>query len=61
MRFELSRAEADLLRDVLEAAARERQHQIHHADSRPFRQRLEAEAAIIEAIRFKLEREITVA
>jgi hypothetical protein len=54
MRIELTREDAEVLEGLLAAARREHLHQIHHADSRAYRKRLEQELERIEAIEARL-------
>ena len=54
MRIELTAREAEVLDALLDAALRERLHQVHHADSRDYRKRLETEVELIESLRAKL-------
>jgi len=54
MKLELDSAEVELLLGVLEAADRDRLHQIHHAAAREFRERLRSEADLIERLRARL-------
>jgi hypothetical protein len=56
MTLEWSAAELDLLLEVIDAAQRDRLRQIHHSDSREYRQRLEREAATLRGIQERLER-----
>lgn len=55
MVLELSPAEVELLLGVLEASERDLLRQIHHADSREYRERLEREAASVRKIRARLK------
>jgi hypothetical protein len=57
MRLELTVEEAVLLDALLEAAMRERQHQVHHARSRDYRRHLERETELMDSLRAKLVRE----
>ena len=54
MRIELTAQEAEVLDALLDAVLRERLHQVHHADSRDYRKRLEKEVELIESLRAKL-------
>ena len=54
MRFDLTLQEAEVLDAVLDAALRDRLHQVHHTDSREYRKRLEREVELIESLREKL-------
>lgn len=54
MRLELTTPECEVLEALLEAASRERQHQIHHSHSRDYRRRLEHETELIESLRSRL-------
>jgi hypothetical protein len=54
MRLELDAHELELMIALLDAAIRERLHQIHHADSRDYRERLKQEVRLIEGVRAKL-------
>jgi hypothetical protein len=56
MRLELTVEEVEVLDALLEATLRERQHQIHHSDSRDYRRHLEREAELMDALRAKLVR-----
>lgn len=54
MRLELDPRETEMMIALLDAARRERLHQIHHADSRDYRERLKNEVRLIEAVLAKL-------
>ena len=54
MKLELTPSEVELLDTLLDTAGRERQRQIHHAQSHEYRNRLERDAELMEAIRSKL-------
>jgi hypothetical protein len=54
MRIELTAQEAEMLLALLDAAVRERHHQVHHSDSRDYRKRLERDLELIESVRAKL-------
>jgi len=58
MRLELTAEESELLVALLEAAARDRQRQIHHSDSRVFRHRLEHESEMIDALSRRLAQHV---
>jgi hypothetical protein len=56
MQIDFSATELDMLESVLEAALRERLRQIHHADSREYRRRLENETDALIGIKAKVAR-----
>jgi hypothetical protein len=56
MQIDLTATELEMLESVLEAALRERLRQIHHADSREYRKRLENETDVLIGLKAKVAR-----
>ena len=54
MELQLDRFEAEWLERFLHAADEDLQRQIHHSDSREYRDRLERDAEIVQRIRTRL-------
>lgn len=60
MKLELTPREIEVLDALLDAAHRARLHELHHTDSRDYRDRLRREIATLEALRAKLGADLPV-
>ena len=57
MRLDLTAREVALMAALLDAAHRQRLHELHHTDSRDYRERLRHEVEIIEDLAARLAAE----
>lgn len=58
-RIELAEHEVLILREFLEAELHELSHEIHHTDSRTFKEQLKAKQSVLERVLGQLAQETT--